>query len=231
MKKQLNKDGLKALFGPIIWAIVMAVCFFAAAGRLDIFRAWLFFGVYFMGAVVGAVIMWKFAPGLANQRAFIKEGTKSWDKGFLVIYFSLSLFVFPIVAGLDVGRFHWSQLGIAYAIGGVVLYIACLVLGYWAMVVNEYFEPTVRIQKDRMHRVITGGPYRFVRHPGYLAMILGGLSASFIIGSLWSLVPCTVAILTIVIRTYLEDRTLQKELDDYLAYVQKTRYRLLPGVW
>jgi len=231
MKKQLNKDGLKALFAPIIWAIVMAVCFFLAAGRLDIFRAWLFFGVYFTGAIVGAVIMWKLAPGLANQRAFIKEGTKTWDKGFLVIYFSLSLFVFPIVAGLDVGRFRWSQLGIAYAIGGVVLYIACYVLGSWAMVVNEHFEPTVRIQKDRMHRVITGGPYHFVRHPGYLAMILGGLSASFIIGSLWSLVPCTVAILAIVIRTYLEDRTLQKELNDYLAYVQKTRYRLLPGVW
>jgi len=231
MKKQLNKDGLKALFAPIIWAIVMAVCFFLAAGRLDIFRAWLFFGVYFMGAIVGAVIMWKLAPGLANQRAFIKEGTKTWDKGFLVIYFSVSLFVFPIVAGLDVGRFRWSQLGITYAIGGTVLYIACYVLGSWAMVVNEHFELTVRIQKDRMHRVITGGPYRFVRHPGYLAMIIGGLSASFIIGSLWSLVPCTVAILAIVIRTYLEDRTLQKELDEYPAYVKKTRYRLLPGVW
>jgi protein-S-isoprenylcysteine O-methyltransferase Ste14 len=231
MKKQLNKDGVKALIAPFIWVIVMAVSFFLAAGRLDIFRAWLFFGVYFMGAIVGAVIMWKLAPGLANQRAFIKEGTKTWDKGFLAIYFSVSLFIFPIIAGLDVGRFRWSQLGITYAIGGTILYIACFVLGYWAMVVNEYFEATVRIQKDRMHRVITGGPYRFVRHPGYLAMILGGLSASFIIGSLWSLVPCTVAILTIVIRTYLEDRTLQKELDDYLVYVKKTRYRLLPGVW
>lgn len=168
---------------------------------------------------------------LANQRASIKEGTKTWDKVFLAIYFPVSLLIFPIVAGLDVGRFRWSQLGITYAIGGVVLYIVCFVLGYWAMVVNEHFEATVRIQKDRVHKVITSGPYRFVRHPGYLSMILGGLSASFIIGSLCSLIPCTAAILAIVIRTYLEDWTLQKELEGYSEYVKKTKYRLLPGVW
>lgn len=143
MKKQLNKAGVKALLVPFRWAIVMAVSFFLAAGRLDIFRAWLFFCVYFMGAIVGAIIMWKLAPVLANQRASIKEGIKTWDKVFLAIYFPVSLLIFPIVAGLDVGRFRWSQLGITYAIGGVVLYIVCFVLGYWAMVVNEHFEATV----------------------------------------------------------------------------------------
>jgi protein-S-isoprenylcysteine O-methyltransferase Ste14 len=231
MKEQLTKDGVKALLAPFRWTIVMTVSFFLAAGRLDVFRAWLFFGVYFVGAIVGAVIMWKFAPELANQRASIKEGTKTWDKVFLATYFPVSLLVFPIVAGLDVGRFKWSQLGISYSIGGVILYVICFVLGYWAVVVNEHFETTVRIQEDRGHKVINSGPYRFVRHPGYLSMILGGLSASLVIGSVYSLIPGGVAILAVVVRTYLEDQTLQEQLRGYSEYTKKTRYRLIPGVW
>jgi protein-S-isoprenylcysteine O-methyltransferase Ste14 len=150
---------------------------------------------------------------------------------FLATYFPVSLLVFPIVAGLDVGRFKWSQLGISYSIGGVILYVICFVLGYWAVVVNEHFETTVRIQEDRGHKVINSGPYRFVRHPGYLSMILGSLSASLVIGSVYSLIPGGVAILAVVVRTYLEDQTLQEELRGYSEYTKKTRHRLVPGVW
>lgn len=231
MKEQLNKDGFKALLAPFRWTIAMAVAFFLAAGRLDVFRAWLFFGIYLAGAIVGAIIMWKLAPELANQRSFVKEGTKTWDKFFLAIYFPISLFVFPVVAGLDVGRFRWSELGITYVIAGTILYLVCFVLVYWAMVTNEHFEGTVRIQKDRNHRVITNGPYRFVRHPGYLSMILGSFSGCFIIGSVYSLIPTVIAITAVIVRTYLEDRTLQNELSGYSDYVKRTRFRLVPGVW
>jgi protein-S-isoprenylcysteine O-methyltransferase Ste14 len=231
MSTGLTRDGVKALLAPFRWTIITAVAFFLAAGRLDIFRAWLFFGIYFAGAVAGALIMWKRAPELANQRAFVKEGSKTWDKVFLGIYFPLSLLVFPVVAGLDVGRFQWSQLSFTCAIAGVVLYIICFVLGSWALVVNEHFEATVRIQKDRGHKVITGGPYRFVRHPGYLSMILGGLSASLVIGSVYSLIPTGLGIVALVIRTHLEDRTLQQELEGYSEYTKRTKYRLLPCVW
>ncbi len=231
MKQRLTKDGVKALLAPFRWTIVMAAAFFLAAGRLDVFRAWLFFGIYLADAIAGALIMWKLAPELANQRAFVKEGTKTWDKFFLATYFPISLLVFPIVAGLDAGRFQWSQLGITYAIAGVVLYLACFILGYWAMVANEHFEATVRIQEDRDHKVITRGPYRFIRHPGYLSMVLGGLSACFVIGSAYSLIPAGVAIAAVVVRTYLEDRTLQNELGGYSEYAKRIRYRLFPGVW
>jgi len=231
MTTRLTKDGVKALLAPFRWTIVSAVAFFLSAGRLDIFRAWLFFGIYFAGAIAGALIMWKLAPELANQRAFVKEGTKPWDKVFLGIYFPVSLLVFPVVAGLDVGRFQWSELGLTYAIAGVVLYFICFVLGYWAVVVNEHFEATVRIQEDRGHKVITSGPYRFVRHPGYLSMILGGLSASLVIGSVYSLIPGGLAIIAVVIRTHLEDRTLQQELEGYSEYTKRTKYRLLPYIW
>ncbi|MBW2030870.1 MAG: isoprenylcysteine carboxylmethyltransferase family protein [Deltaproteobacteria bacterium] len=231
MEKRLTKGGVRALLAPFWWTIVMAIAFFLAAGRLDLLRAWVFFGIYLAGAVVGALIMWRFAPGLANQRAFVKQGTKTWDKAFLAIYFPISLVVFPIVAGLDVGRYRWSQLDTTYAIIGVILYLACFVLGCWAMVVNEHFEATVRIQTDRGHKVITSGPYRFVRHPGYLSMILGGLSACFVLGSAYSLIPAAVSVAAVVVRTHLEDRTLQGELTGYSEYVKQTPHRLIPGIW
>lgn len=209
----------------------MSVTFFMAAGKIDISRAWFAFSLHFVGAIVGAILMLKFAPGLANQRASAREGTKTWDKAILAIYFSLLLVVIPIVAGLDVGRFRWSHLGIYFAIAGVALYMAFFLIFYWAMMVNEHFEGTSRIQNDRGHKVIMDGPYRLVRHPGYIAMILACLADSFIIGSLYSLIPAVFAIIVTVIRTFFEDAMLKNELKGYAEYAKKIKYRLVPGVW
>jgi protein-S-isoprenylcysteine O-methyltransferase Ste14 len=231
MKKQLTSDGIKTILMPFGWKSVFFVCLFLAAGRLDIFSAWLFLGMDYMGVIIVSVIFWKLAPELANERASIKEGTKPWDKVFLAFYFTISLICFPIVAGLDVGRYHWSHIHINYAIAGIFLYTLCVAFGSWAIVVNRFFETTVRIQKERGHQVITSGPYRFVRHPGYLSMILGALSASFIIGSLYSLIPGGLGIIAVIVRTWLEDRTLQEELDGYREYASRVRWRLVPGIW
>ena len=231
MKQQLTKDGVKTILMPFGWKAVFFICFFLAAGRLDIPRAWIFLGMDYMGLIMVSVVFWKLTPELANHRASIKEGTKPWDKVFLTFYFTISLIAYPIIAGLDVGRYHWSELHINYAIAGVILFALCVAFGSWAIVVNQFFETTVRIQTDRGHKVITDGPYRFVRHPGYLSMILGALSASFIIGSLYSLIPGGLAIIAVVIRTSLEDRTLQEELDGYREYASRVRWRLVPGIW
>ena len=231
MKQQLTRDGVKTIFMPFGWKAVFFICFFLAAGRLDISRAWIFLAMDYLGLIVVSVVFWKLAPELANQRASIKEGTKPWDKVFLAFYFTVSLIGFPIVAGLDVGRYHWSELHINYAYAGIILFVMCYAFGSWAIVVNQFFETTVRIQTDRGHHVITGGPYRFVRHPGYLSMIIGALSASMIIGSLYSLIPCGLGIIAVVVRTHLEDRTLQEELSGYREYASRVRWRLLPGLW
>lgn len=231
MKPRLSRDGIKYVIAPFRWNILMAVAFFLAAGRMDILRAWIAFGLHLGGAIVGAILMLKFAPELANRRASAAEGTKTWDKVILAIYFSLVLLLIPIVAGLDVGRYGWSQLGVNYAAGGIALYAAVFILFYWAMLINEHFEGTSRIQSDRCHKVIVNGPYRFVRHPGYVAMIFAGLADPFIIGSLYSLIPGTAAIIVVVIRTFLEDKMLQNELEGYSEYAKTTKYRLLPGIW
>jgi protein-S-isoprenylcysteine O-methyltransferase Ste14 len=101
----------------------------------------------------------------------------------------------------------------------------------WSMVANAYFSLIVRIQADRSHQVVSSGPYRFVRHPGYLGSILFFLSTSLLLGSWWALIPGAAAALLIVIRTALEDRTLHAELPGYADYVERVRYRLLPGIW
>jgi protein-S-isoprenylcysteine O-methyltransferase Ste14 len=104
-------------------------------------------------------------------------------------------------------------------------------LGNWAMLENRFFSGYVRIQTDRGHMVVSNGPYRSIRHPGYLGGIVTWLAAPLALGSLWALIPAGAVVVAYVIRTALEDRTLQAELDGYKEYARQTRYRLVPGVW
>ena len=89
----------------------------------------------------------------------------------------------------------------------------------------------VRLQTDRNHRVATSGPYKFIRHPGYVGYIIMSFATPLALGSLWS--PCFSAIITIlfIIRTYLEDKTLRKELKGYVEYSELVRHRLIPFAW
>ena len=141
------------------------------------------------------------------------------------------LVAIPIMAGLDIGRFQWSGLDVQLAVLGFLFLTLSTILINWAMAVNPYFEPTVCIQKDRSHRVISSGPYKIVRHPGYLAGILFTLSIPLIIGSVFTFIPVGIYTVLFIIRTSLEDRTLRKELDEYSEYVKRVRYRLFPGIW
>jgi protein-S-isoprenylcysteine O-methyltransferase Ste14 len=101
----------------------------------------------------------------------------------------------------------------------------------WSMVVNPFFEKTVRIQTDRGHRVIDTGPYAYVRHPGYLGFVGWILSAPLLLASTWAVAPAVLAVAGLVIRTALEDRTLQNELTGYPEYAARVRYRLVRGIW
>lgn len=141
------------------------------------------------------------------------------------------IFILPIVVGLDVGRFQWSYLNYYYLILGYLLYIISCILINWAMMVNPHFEATVRIQKDREHKVITSGPYKLIRHPGYLSGILWAMSVPMILGSVYGFIPSIVGIIIFIIRTGLEDKTLLDELKGYSEYSKKVKRRLIPGIW
>ena len=230
--KQLRIAGINQLLVASIMLSVQITIFFLSAGRITDARPWIFFYASFLHYSASTAVQYKFNPELLVQRLKRKrEGSKLWDEILMRVSNLTVLIPIPVIAGLDVGRFLWSNLDIHFAVIGFVFFIVSTVLINWAMLVNPYFEQTVRIQKERGHKVITSGPYKIVRHPGYLAAILYTLSIPLIIGSLYTFIPVGIYVLLIVVRTLLEDRTLQKELNGYLEYTKHTKYKLFPGIW
>jgi protein-S-isoprenylcysteine O-methyltransferase Ste14 len=229
-KEKLNKTGIFVVTAPFRWLIITALFFFIALGRIDIIRAWIYIGCYFIGSLFSCYIFIKKVPGLANERGKIKQGTKNWDIPIVLLYFLLAIVITPVVAGLDV-RFNISVLPFSFLYLGIGLYIFSLVLSIWPMLHNPFFEGTVRIQTDRNQAVINTGPYKVVRHPGYIGMIIGSLPLPFAFGSLFSIIPAIIMIILVIIRTYLEDKTLINELDGYDEYCTKVKYRLIPYIW
>jgi protein-S-isoprenylcysteine O-methyltransferase Ste14 len=140
------------------------------------------------------------------------------------------IILIPAIAGLDF-RFNWSILDTNFVFVGLVFGVASTVLLNWAMIANPHFEPTVRIQKERNHKVITSGPYKIVRHPGYLAGILFAISIPLLIGSFFSFFAVGIYVILMILRTCLEDKTLQEELEGYSEYISQVKYRLFPGIW
>ena len=230
-KIKLSRSGRRALLGPYRFVVIQGLSFFIAAGNWAIPRIWLYIAVCLCGAVIGTVVSLRYLKDLLNVRGARQAGAKRWDVVLLISYFTIHLLLMPIVAGLETARFNGPGLGTGYVVAGSIIYLLAYTLILWAMLVNRHFEGLVRIQNDRHHTVITSGPYRFVRHPGYVGMILLAPVMPFMVGSLWALLPAGVCILLIIARTYLEDRTLQRELAGYTAYAAATRYRLLPAVW
>jgi protein-S-isoprenylcysteine O-methyltransferase Ste14 len=134
-------------------------------------------------------------------------------------------------AGLDY-RFRWSpMIGWPVQVLGLAGVATGLAASSWAMLTNAYFSSTVRVQRERGHHVITDGPYRFVRHPGYGGYVIFAGATPLLLGSLGAFVPATIVIAAIVARTWLEDRTLRVELDGYDDYSCRVRYRLIPRLW
>ena len=170
-------------------------------------------------------------PEVISARINRHKGTKRWDLLLGAIFILPTMLAILIVAALDDGRYHWSHL----PWWGVVLGYTLLVIGMvgltWAEAVNKFFEPSVRIQTDRGHRVIDTGPYAIVRHPGYVSGFLVFIGMPLCLGSSWALIPAVLVCLLLVVRTIWEDQTLREELAGYREYAQRVRYRLIPGVW
>ncbi len=231
--RESKETGIKAIVVAILVPILQAVILFVSAGRIDIPRAWVYLGTSFIIILAGTLLIYKKNPELIKHRLEWKKkkDTKKWDKFLLPPLFIIGFYVMPAVIGLDVGRLEWSNLSINYVIPALVLLSFGSIISDWAMMVNPHFEATVRIQKDRGHRVITVGPYKIIRHPGYLGGILWIVSTPLIIGSLFGLIPAGIAILLLVIRTILEDKTLQNELNGYPEYSKRVKYKLFPLIW
>ena len=209
-----------------IFLILAAVALFASAGTVAIAGFWLYLAI-FTAIIVASLLA--LDPGLFRER--MRPGGKRPPLGLRL--FTIVMFVHWIVAGLDRGRFHWSDNVPAWlqAIGLIALAVS-YALCFWAMLVNRFFSSVVRIQSDRGQHVVTNGPYAFVRHPGYLAGIVIILASGPALGSWFATALLVVASLPFLLyRAITEDRVLQAKLPGYADYARRVRWRLLPGIW
>jgi protein-S-isoprenylcysteine O-methyltransferase Ste14 len=214
----------------VFFLLLLGVILFVPAGRLDWWHGWLLAGLHVLVVAAQALILIPTHPEVIAERSGYQKGSKGWD----VLIAGLAAAALPMlawaVAGLD-ARWGWSAVDPALTAAGAAAWLVGYALVIWAMASNPFFSVTVRIQDERGHKVMSGGPYRLVRHPGYVGAIVFQLATPLLLGSWWAMVPSALSAALYVVRTVLEDRTLRAELPGYEAYTQQTRYRLLPGVW
>jgi protein-S-isoprenylcysteine O-methyltransferase Ste14 len=221
--------GVKGKLRGMIAVIGTAAVLFVPAGRLNLPMLWAFWLT--LWAIAGATLMLvnRKSPDLLQERFRPGPGARDRKSRPLLV---LLIFGQWVTAGLDVGRFHWSDSIPVGAQIAALMVVACGMAGWgWAMLSNRFFSSEVRIQTDRGHHVESGGPYRFVRHPGYASALLLFAASPVALGSLWAIVPTLGALTTFIRRTVLEDRMLRAELPGYAQYAEQVRFRLLYGVW
>ena len=209
--------------------LILLIC----GGDLDWWQAWLYSFLIVAAGIGGRIWAERRHPGLLAERQDIKnfQNAKAWDKVLAPLMAVSVGYPLVVVAGLD-HRFNWSsELPLWLIAIGFVLISLGYAFATWALAENRFFSSVVRIQADRLHTVCDSGPYRFVRHPGYAGNIIALFGIVLALGSLWTLIPATVASIIAVIRTVLEDRTLQAELPGYRDYAQSVRYRLIPWIY
>ncbi len=221
---------LKRLAQVFAIVLVMDGILFAAAGRLDWPGAWLLTFEYL--AFLLLVVLWseRYASEMLQERSHVAANVKSWDRLIMSLY-TILLLALLVVAGLDAGRFHWSDMPPALQAFGALAIIPLGAWLWWVITTNAFLSRFARIQDDRGQEVVTTGPYRYVRHPMYASLIPFLLCIALILGSWWALVPGAGIAVLFVIRTTLEDRMLRTELSGYEDYARRVRYRLWPGIW
>ncbi len=200
---------------------------FGAAGTLRWPAAWAYVALVGAGLLAHGAYVRRRNPALVARRHEIGAGTKAWDKAWLGVFWPLMV-LGPAVAGLDRHLGGTAMPAWLWA-AGAAAFAAGLAVSAWAMGANPHFEGTVRIQED--HRVVEAGPYRWLRHPGYLGLALWALSTPFLLLSPWAIAPAALTAAWVVVRTALEDRFLRRELPGYEGYAARVRWRLVPGVW
>lgn len=217
----------KGLFGGIVNVAILAAIIFVSSGRLDWPMAWALLAVHLAGISLATLAA---NPGLIEERSRRKADAGRWDSA-VVAAMSIAGLAALALAGLDV-RFGWSG---AFPPSVEAAGLALLIVGFaivdWATIANPFFSTVYRIQSDRGHAVVSGGPYGLVRHPGYAGLLVCIFAQPLLLGSAWALLPAGLTAAILVVRTGIEDKKLMADLPGYREYATKVRYRLVPGAW
>jgi len=205
--------------------LLVAVILLGAAGRLDLPLYWAYIAVIAALSVGGLFLI---GEDLARER--MRPGGKPPPRSLRIAF--LSCLLYWAIAGLDRGRFHWSDtVPLSLRLAALVVFAAGSGAGLWAMHVNRFFSSAVRLQTERGQHVIDDGPYRWVRHPGYSAAIPTMVASGLVLCSWLAALLGVLGALWLVRRTVVEDRMLRAELRGYADYARRVRWRLLPGLW
>jgi len=220
--KRVMKSGLIL---PLLWG-----SYVAGARRMDLWPILAYVAFTFTGGAAAMWLMKTRMPGLLEERTQRHAGTKRWDIPLVLWIVLLGPMGACFTAGADarvngIAAEAWS------VAGGYLLGVAGVALTFYAMTANRFFSGVVRIQTERGHAVADGGPYAFVRHPGYVGMLLTNIGTPLMLASRWAWIPVAVTVGVILLRTALEDATLRRELPGYAEFTQRTRSRLIPGLW
>jgi len=224
------KLAIRATIRAVLGVVLLAAALFGSAGTVAWPMAWAYLGVVAVSQAAALVWFLRHDPDLIVERSRWHKDAKGWDKVLAPLIAVVIPLAIMVVAGLDrrfvgAGMPVWaSALGLAIGVAGYAFIV-------WAVVANPFFSSVVRLQRDRGHRVASGGPYALVRHPGYVGASVAGLALPFVFGSFWALLPAGVYVLALVVRTGLEDATLWRELEGYADYAARVRFRLIPGIW
>lgn len=221
---------IKNIIRGIMLLGTLIILLFGPAGTFHWPEAWIF--LFFYGVAVTGIAVWlkKNSPELLKERMTRKKDSKAWDRIILVIYTILAMIMF-VIAGFDAVRFRWSHVPSLVKSLGFLGFVPAYLLIFWTMTQNPYLSNVVRIQEERGHKVCTTGPYKYIRHPMYLGIIIFIFCLPLALGSFFSLLISVSIAIVFLVRTSLEDKTLQSELPGYKEYARQVRYRVIPGVW
>jgi protein-S-isoprenylcysteine O-methyltransferase Ste14 len=224
-KKARSQMVLRALLAPVL----MVGLLFLVAGTWNYWQAWVYLIINMVFLLLMSTVLSPNAE-LVEERLNPKQGMKGWDKFYFAV--TTPMYVIALLlAGLD-QRFGWTtNMPLAIYWTSVIVYILGQAIFQWARYTNQYFSSVVRIQTDRGQTVCKDGPYKYVRHPGYVGGFLFTITIGLVLGSWYASIPQIIAALMLVWRTAREDRTLQAELPGYAEFAKETRYRLVPGLW
>jgi protein-S-isoprenylcysteine O-methyltransferase Ste14 len=231
MNTETKKGVLSWAIKGVLYKAYVGLVLMLAAGRWDWGAGWLYVFIFLAFDGATALVVIPRYPELLIERSNRTPNVKSWDKVIMPLAAGIVPLVGWILAGLN-ERWSWRPI-VSQEVQLIGFLLTLLGHGIivWAMGANAHFSPVVRIQEERDHQVADGGPYRFIRHPGYFGAILFSLGVPLLLESWWALIPGLVSVILYIVRTALEDKTLIKELPGYATYAGRTKFKLIPGVW
>jgi len=232
MRNQHKTVSVRVIVPLLLLAVLLPLLPLLISWRWGWWEAWAYATLFILGFAVSRGLAARRHPNLMAERVRFAhhKNDKPWDR-FLAPLVVLGLVLIPLTAGLDT-RFGWScPFSLPAKVLSLILIPAGYAWGTYALLENRFFSAIVRIQIERGHQAVSTGPYRYMRHPGYAGTLLASLATPILLDSRWSFLPAAFLTVVLIIRTALEDRTLQRELPGYSDYAKRVRYRLLPGVW